>query len=141
MHNNVKLAIWETRNKLSPVSWGGEPYNLDRFITVLPQRGFLLNFGVVVPLVHSHVFGLVKLIVSLYRAREGNNVLDLCCGSGDLAFLLSEKVGPNGKVCSSDLPFTLLFVSLSNFLLKTFSMLIFFTFLYFSVLVAILKIY
>lgn len=39
MHNNVKLAIWETRNKLSPVSWGGEPYNLDRFITVLPQRG------------------------------------------------------------------------------------------------------
>lgn len=56
-------------------------------------------------------------------------MLDLCCGSGDLAFLLSEKVGPNGKVCSSDLPFTLLFVSLSNFLLKTFSLLIFFTLL------------
>lgn len=141
MHNNVKLAIWETRNKLSPVSWGGEPYNLDRFITVLPQRG-----------VSSKLWGrsssgpfpcvwIGKVIVSLYRAREGNNVLDLCCGSGDLAFLLSEKVGPNGKVCSSDLPFTLLFVSLSNFLLKTFSMLIFFTFLYFSVLVAILKIY
>lgn len=30
----------------------------------------------------------------------GDRVLDLCCGSGDLAFLLSEKVGPEGKVCS-----------------------------------------
>ena len=25
-------------------------------------------------------------------------MLDLCCGSGDLAFILSEKVGSNGKV-------------------------------------------
>lgn len=30
----------------------------------------------------------------------GDSVLDLCCGSGDLAFLLSEKVGSSGKVCS-----------------------------------------
>lgn len=29
----------------------------------------------------------------------GDRVLDVCCGSGDLAFLLSEKVGSNGKVC------------------------------------------
>ncbi|KAG5520854.1 hypothetical protein RHGRI_033429 [Rhododendron griersonianum] len=63
-----------------------------------------------------------RMAVSWSGVREGNNVLDLCCGSGDLAFLLSEKVGPNGKVCSSDLPFTLLFISLSNFLLETFSM-------------------
>lgn len=33
------------------------------------------------------------------RAKTGDNVLDLCCGSGDLAFLLSEKVGSTGKVC------------------------------------------
>lgn len=33
-----------------------------------------------------------------FRAKEGDSVLDLCCGSGDLAFLLSEKVGPCGKV-------------------------------------------
>lgn len=32
-------------------------------------------------------------------AKTGDYVLDLCCGSGDLAFLLSEKVGSNGKVC------------------------------------------
>jgi predicted methyltransferase len=35
------------------------------------------------------------------RAKFGDRVLDLCCGSGDLAFLLSEKVGSNGKVCSN----------------------------------------
>ena len=38
------------------------------------------------------------------RAKMGDCALDLCCGSGDLAFLLSEKVGSNGKVCSSIVP-------------------------------------
>lgn len=28
----------------------------------------------------------------------GDRVLDVCCGSGDLASLLSEKVGSHGKV-------------------------------------------
>lgn len=32
------------------------------------------------------------------RVKKGDCVLDLCCGSGDLAFLLSEKVGLDGKV-------------------------------------------
>nr|POE52467.1 2-phytyl-1,4-beta-naphthoquinone methyltransferase, chloroplastic [Quercus suber] len=32
----------------------------------------------------------------------GDCALDLCCGSGDLAFLLSEKVGSNGKVIGLD---------------------------------------
>lgn len=35
------------------------------------------------------------------RVKEGDTVLDVCCGSGDLAFLLSEKVGIKGKVCYS----------------------------------------
>lgn len=43
MHNNVKLPIrfylGETSNKLLPGSWGGEPYDLNRFITVLLLRG------------------------------------------------------------------------------------------------------
>ncbi|KAL6969426.1 nicotinamide N-methyltransferase [Sarracenia purpurea var. burkii] len=43
-----------------------------------------------------------RMSVSWSGAREGDNVLDLCCGSGDLAFLLSEKVGPNGKVTGLD---------------------------------------
>ncbi|KAI3696495.1 hypothetical protein L1987_79513 [Smallanthus sonchifolius] len=35
-------------------------------------------------------------------AKLGSNVLDLCCGSGDLAFLLSQKVGLNGQVIGLD---------------------------------------
>lgn len=31
-------------------------------------------------------------------AKTGDNVLDVCCGSGDLSFLLSEQVGSQGKV-------------------------------------------
>ena len=38
------------------------------------------------------------------RAKMGDCALDLCCGSGDLALLLLEKVGSNGKVCSSIVP-------------------------------------
>ena len=38
------------------------------------------------------------------RAKMGDCALDLCCGSEDLAFLLLEKVGSNGKVCSSIVP-------------------------------------
>ncbi|KAM7526601.1 hypothetical protein LguiA_016503 [Lonicera macranthoides] len=33
-----------------------------------------------------------------FGAKEGDSVLDLCYGSGNLAFLLSEKVGSCGKV-------------------------------------------
>ncbi|WCJ38485.1 Ubiquinone/menaquinone biosynthesis C-methyltransferase UbiE [Euphorbia peplus] len=43
-----------------------------------------------------------RMAVSWTGAKMGDNVLDLCCGSGDLAFLLSEKVGSNGKVTGLD---------------------------------------
>ncbi|VVA92275.1 unnamed protein product [Arabis nemorensis] len=43
-----------------------------------------------------------KMAVSWSAAKTGDYVLDLCCGSGDLAFLLSEKVGSNGKVMGLD---------------------------------------
>lgn len=43
-------------------------------------------------------FLMLGLVYVEVRARTGDKVLDLCCGSGDLAFLLSEKVGPSGKV-------------------------------------------
>ncbi len=32
-------------------------------------------------------------------AEVGQTALDVCCGSGDLAFLLAEAVGPTGKAC------------------------------------------
>lgn len=43
-----------------------------------------------------------RMAVNWSGAKEGNNVLDLCCGSGDLAFLLSQKVGLNGEVTGLD---------------------------------------
>ncbi|KDP26624.1 hypothetical protein JCGZ_17782 [Jatropha curcas] len=42
------------------------------------------------------------MAVSWTGAKMGDNALDLCCGSGDLAFLLSEKVGSYGKVTGVD---------------------------------------
>lgn len=43
-----------------------------------------------------------RMAVSWSGAKMGDCVLDLCCGSGDLAFLLSEKVSSNGKVTGLD---------------------------------------
>ncbi|KAK0575115.1 hypothetical protein LWI29_034224 [Acer saccharum] len=43
-----------------------------------------------------------RMAVTWSGAKSGDNVLDLCCGSGDLAFLLSEKVWPAGKVIGLD---------------------------------------
>ncbi|KAK3028214.1 hypothetical protein RJ639_039497 [Escallonia herrerae] len=43
-----------------------------------------------------------RMAVSWSGAKIGDNVLDLCCGSGDLAFLMSEKVGPAGQVIGLD---------------------------------------
>ncbi|CAI9115476.1 OLC1v1016381C1 [Oldenlandia corymbosa var. corymbosa] len=44
-------------------------------------------------------------------AKEGDTVLDLCCGSGDLTFLLSEKVGSLVKVVGLDLSKELLTIA------------------------------
>ncbi|KAL6186499.1 hypothetical protein ACLB2K_042619 [Fragaria x ananassa] len=43
-----------------------------------------------------------RMSVSWSGAKMGDSVLDLCCGSGDIAFLLSEKVEVNGKVIGLD---------------------------------------
>ncbi|XP_062110368.1 2-phytyl-1,4-beta-naphthoquinone methyltransferase, chloroplastic [Humulus lupulus] len=43
-----------------------------------------------------------RMAVSWSGAKVGDCVLDLCCGSGDLAFLLSEKVGCSGQVTGLD---------------------------------------
>ncbi|XP_047962874.1 2-phytyl-1,4-beta-naphthoquinone methyltransferase, chloroplastic-like [Salvia hispanica] len=43
-----------------------------------------------------------RMTVSWSGVKEGDTVLDVCCGSGDLAFLLSEKVGITGKVIALD---------------------------------------
>ncbi|KAF8704179.1 hypothetical protein HU200_031674 [Digitaria exilis] len=43
-----------------------------------------------------------RICVSWSRVKKGDRVLDLCCGSGDLAFLLSQKVGLDGEVMAVD---------------------------------------
>ncbi|XP_031736664.1 2-phytyl-1,4-beta-naphthoquinone methyltransferase, chloroplastic isoform X2 [Cucumis sativus] len=43
-----------------------------------------------------------RMAVSWTCAKPGDCVLDICCGSGDLAFLLSQKVGSTGKVTGLD---------------------------------------
>lgn len=45
------------------------------------------------------------------RAKTGDRVLDVCCGSGDLAFLLSNNVASHGKVFSQSFsPVNLYFI-------------------------------
>ncbi|XP_015965030.1 2-phytyl-1,4-beta-naphthoquinone methyltransferase, chloroplastic-like [Arachis duranensis] len=43
-----------------------------------------------------------RMTVSWAGAKAGDHVLDICCGSGDLSFLLSQKVGSDGKVTGLD---------------------------------------
>ncbi|KAK4480824.1 hypothetical protein RD792_011675 [Penstemon davidsonii] len=52
--------------------------------------------------------------VSWSGVKEGDTVLDACCGSGDITFLLSEKVGFNGKVIGLDFSKEFLEISASR---------------------------
>ncbi|KAK6139215.1 hypothetical protein DH2020_027051 [Rehmannia glutinosa] len=52
--------------------------------------------------------------ISWSEAKEGDKVLDACCGSGDLSFRLSEKVGSHGKVIALDFSKELLEIAASR---------------------------
>jgi len=43
-----------------------------------------------------------RMAVQWSRARAGQRALDVCCGSGDLAFMLAQAVGPTGSVVGLD---------------------------------------
>ena len=43
-----------------------------------------------------------RMAVGWSGAQAGDTVLDLCCGSGDLALLLARQVGPGGTVYGVD---------------------------------------
>ncbi len=43
-----------------------------------------------------------KKLVDLLKPIDGENWADLCCGTGDLSFLILKKVSPNGKVMGID---------------------------------------
>jgi demethylphylloquinol methyltransferase len=42
------------------------------------------------------------MAVKWSNPQPGNTALDICCGSGDLAFMLAKKVGKQGKVIGLD---------------------------------------
>ena len=48
-----------------------------------------------------HRFWKIKL-VDLLKPVDGENWADLCCGTGDLSFLIFKKVKPNGTVTGID---------------------------------------
>jgi demethylmenaquinone methyltransferase / 2-methoxy-6-polyprenyl-1,4-benzoquinol methylase len=67
------------------------------FTTVAPHLDLLtssFSFG------FDHIWR--KLAVSRSGIRKGDQVLDVCCGTGKLAFLLSKRVGPGGSVKGTD---------------------------------------
>ncbi|GAB4826236.1 hypothetical protein Ancab_009101 [Ancistrocladus abbreviatus] len=64
------------------------------FNCIAPVYDNLLSLG------QHHVWK--RMAVSWSGAKKGDCALDLCCGSGDLAFLLSDKVGIHGKVIGLD---------------------------------------
>ena len=43
-----------------------------------------------------------RMAVAWSGAKRGDRVLDICCGSGDVSFLLAEKVRPTGSVVGLD---------------------------------------
>jgi len=48
-----------------------------------------------------HKYWKIKL-VDLLKPIDGENWADLCCGTGDLSFLIFRKVSPNGSVTGID---------------------------------------
>ena len=43
-----------------------------------------------------------KTLIDLLKPIDGENWADLCCGTGDLSFLIFKKVRPNGSVTGID---------------------------------------
>lgn len=74
-----------------------DAYIKNIFTTVAPHLDLLtssFSFG------FDHIWR--KLAVSWSGIRKGDRVLDVCCGTGKLAFLLSKRVGPQGSVMGTD---------------------------------------
>ncbi|HMW46231.1 MAG TPA: class I SAM-dependent methyltransferase, partial [Solirubrobacterales bacterium] len=48
------------------------------------------------------------------RLEPGMKALDLCCGTGDLALMLAERVGPEGEVTGADFSRPMLDIALEK---------------------------
>lgn len=56
-----------------------------------------------------------RMAVKWSMARPGHAALDVCCGSGDLAFNLADAVGCSGQVFQQDLVAFLYLVIMNGF--------------------------
>lgn len=43
-----------------------------------------------------------RAFMKMTNLREGESALDVCCGTGDLSFLMARRVGPKGSVTGLD---------------------------------------
>ena len=72
-------------------------------------------------------FGLHKLwkrkLVNLLEPLSGEDWADLCCGTGDLAFLISERVFPRGSITGIDSAEDILNIAKKNQSLKKINLL------------------
>jgi len=66
----------------------------DRIAPVYDELNDRLSMG------HHRIWKLMA--VKWSEAKEGDDALDVCCGSGDLALLLAKKIGNSGKVTGLD---------------------------------------
>ncbi|UPR01973.1 2-phytyl-1,4-naphtoquinone methyltransferase [Chloropicon primus] len=60
-----------------------------------------------------------RRVVSLTECKRGDKALDVCCGSGDLAFLLAKKVGASGEVSALDFSANMLSYALQRSVAKS----------------------
>ena len=72
-------------------------YVQDMFSDIAPKYDFfndVISFGM-----HR---GWKKFVVEKTALKEGDTALDLCTGTGDIAFKLAKEVGEQGKVIGLD---------------------------------------
>lgn len=73
--------------------------SVQRMFTSVAKRYDLLNTVLSLGLHHRWK----KIAVNFAQVEDGDNVLDLCTGTADIAILLAERVGDRGKVVALDL--------------------------------------
>jgi len=94
---NVTKDVNASQNSLSLGLEGEASARQQLFSTIAPvydQLNDRLSFGM------HRVWK--RMAVKWSKASLGNTVLDVCCGSGDLAFQLGEAVGREGQVTGLD---------------------------------------
>ncbi len=84
-------------------------YVKDMFSAIAPKYDFfndVISFGM-----HR---SWKKFVVKLAALKEGDTALDLCTGTGDIAFALAKKTGSSGKVTGVDFVLEMLDVANSR---------------------------